>query len=198
MKRRIVLMLGLLTWAGALLAAEPEPLKPGTPAPTWSALPGTDGKNHSLSDHADKKAVLVVFFANHCPDCEGYLDRVLAISKDYKEKGVATVLISVSRMEEDTLEHMIQLAREKKFDCDYLKDESQAIGKQFGAGSTPEVFLLDGDRKVAYHGAVDDHWKPAKVTRPHVRIALDEILAGKPVSMPETEAQGCFIEYEDE
>jgi peroxiredoxin len=198
MRAWILGIVGLFSLPAVAWTDEYPVLPIGRPAPAWSSLPGADGKEHSLSDLADKKAVVLVFFANHCPDCQDYLDRILTIAKDYKDKGVATVLMSVSRMEDDSLEHMTELAKTKKFPCAYLKDESQAIGKKYGASATPEVFVLDGAGKLAYHGAVDDHWKPSKVKRPHVRLALDEILAGKPVSVPTTETQGCFIEYEEE
>lgn len=190
--------LGLLWLVPTAIGDDYPVLAIGRPAAEWRSLPGADGKEHSLGDLANRKAVVLVFFANHCPDCELYLDRILAVAKDYDKKGVATVLMSVSRMEEDSLEHMMELARTKPLPCLYLKDESQEIGKKYGASTTPEIFILDGDRKVAYHGALDDHWKPSSVKRPHVRIALDEILAGKPVSLTETEPHGCFIEYEEE
>lgn len=196
----VAVVLGVLTLLPPTGAEEEErrALAVGEAGPAWKNLPGTDGKSHSLAELKGKKGVAVIFFANHCPDCVEYLDRVLTLAGDYRDKGIATVLLSVSRMEEDSLEHMTELANKRRFPCDYLKDPSQAMGKAYGAGWTPEVFLLNGEHRLVYHGAFDDHWNPKKVKRPHLRIAIEELLDGKPVSVPETEPKGCFIEYEDE
>lgn len=168
----------------------------GKPAPAWESLPGVDGGKHSLAELGKAKAVVVVFFDNHCPDCDTYYGRINAVAKEYKPRGVETVLISLGPMEEDNLTHMIAFARERKLSAQYLKDTSQKTGHAFGAKVTPEVFVLDGKRHVAYHGAVDDHWNEKKVSRQHLRQALEEVLAGKPVSVPKTVAKGCDIEYE--
>lgn len=198
--RHLLLLTGFLFASMGSLNAEEEsaPLAIGQPAPRWENLPGVDGKNHSLDELKDKKAILVVFFANHCPDCQDYLHRILELARDVEKKEVAVVLISVSRMEEDGIEEMKKMAGKGSFPCQYLKDESQKIGRAFGASATPEVFLFDGDRRLVYHGALDDHWNPTKVKRNHARLAIEEIVTGRKVSVPTTEPKGCFIEYEEE
>lgn len=183
--------------AGLAMADDVAGLKIGDKAPVWTDLPGADGKKHSLADLKDQKAVMVVFFENTCPDCELYTDRIKEVAAKFKDKSVSTVLLSVSKSPENDLAAMTKLSKEKSLPELYLLDKSQKIGRAFGAGVTPEVFLFDGDRKLVYRGAVDDHWKPAKVKRKHVEEAIGEVLAGKPVSLAKTEAEGCHIEYDE-
>lgn len=168
----------------------------GAKAPAWKDLPGTDGKKHSLAELAGHKAVLVIFFENTCPDCELYTDRVRAIIDEFKPKGVATVLVSVSSDPENDLAPMAKLAREKKLNCQYLSDKSQKLGKAFGATVTPEAYLFAADRTLVYHGAVDDHANDKRVKRQHLRLAIEQTLTGKMVETAVTKAKGCHIEYE--
>jgi peroxiredoxin len=196
MTRFAGLVAGVFLFGANSFAISAE-LKIGASMPEWKSLPGTDGKEHSSADLAGKKAIAVIFFDNRCPDCQNYSDRIQAIAKDYKEKGVATVLISVSREEENNLEHMKKLAQTKNFASAYILDLSQKTGKAYGATTTPEVFIFDSERKLVYHGAVDDHWKPESVKREHLRLALDQTLGGMKVETPETKPEGCPIEYEE-
>src|SRR5215217_42212 len=108
-------------------------LHPGKPAPAWSSLMGTDGARHSLSDLGDRKVVVVVFFANSCPDSRDYEDRVIALARDYAARSVAVVLLNVSLLPEDDLAHMIERARGKRYPFAYLFDPSQQIGVRYAA-----------------------------------------------------------------
>lgn len=173
------------------------PLAIGATIPTWTQLPGADGKKHSLSDLRDAKALLVVFYENECPDCGTYTDRVIALARDYQSKGVATVLLNVSKREENGLKAMAERAKETKMPCQYLLDFSQKIGKAFGATTTPTAYVFGEDRKLLFRGAIDDNWKPAKVKNAWVRLALDAALAGKTPATSTTDVDGCHIEYED-
>lgn len=184
----------------ALLFATDEPKGPaiGEAAPEWADLPGVDGKRHSLAELKDAKAVAVVFYANHCPDCQNYLDRIIALANGFQDKGVAFVLLSVSTIPEDGIEHMKEMAEEHHLPCQYLLDKSQKIGKAFGANTTPQIFLLDEKRRLAYRGAIDDHWNKEKSKVPYAKNAIEAVLAGKKPNPAETDAEGCFIVYEDE
>jgi peroxiredoxin len=195
-------MTSQLTWiftAAALgWAAPPEPadLRPGQPAPAWSGLPGTDGKTHSLADLRGKQAVVVVFFANSCPDSLLYEDRFIALAKDYADKSVAVVLINVCLQPEDSLEEMTKRAGRKRYPFPYLLDKTQKIGLAYGAQKTPTVFVLDKSRTVAYRGALDDDFKPERVERRYAREALDAVRSGRRVATAETEPFGCDIDYQ--
>lgn len=185
--------------AAALIGAplpDSAELRPGAPAPAWSELIGTDGARHSLSDLKDKRVVVVVFFANTCPDSLLYEDRLIALSKDYAAKSVAVVLLNVSLLEGDGLAEMTARARRKGYTFDYLLDPSQKIGVRYAARTTPTAFVLDPARKVVYRGAVDDNFDPGRVKRRYLRDAIDAALAGRRVAVEETEASGCDLDYE--
>ena len=125
------------------------------PAPAWIDLPGTDGKKHSLADLKDKPVVVVVFTCNSCPVGRTYEDRIIEFAKKHAapDSKVALVAINVNTIEEDRLPKMQERAKEKGFPFLYLFDESQRIARDFGAMYTPEFFVIDKDRKIAYMGA---------------------------------------------
>ncbi len=170
--------------------------KIGEKAPDWSGIVGVDDEKHSLADYKKVKAVVVVFTCNHCPVAKAYEDRLVALQKDYKEKGVQLIAVNVNNMPADRLEPMKERAKEKKFNFPYLYDSTQKIGLDYGATKTPEVFLLDSQRKLAYHGAVDDSQNPEKVKTQHLRDSIDAVLAGKKPPKAEVNAFGCGIKYE--
>lgn len=167
----------------------------GDKAPAWSDLPGTDGRSHSLDEHRKAKAVIVVFTCNHCPVAKAYEQRLIDIARKAKKQQVATVAISVSLYEADNLQAMTRIAAERKYPFQYIHDASQKIGKKYGALCTPHVFLLDGERKVAYMGKIDDSMYPRKVTEQLLQSAISQVLAGKPVDIDETKPVGCPIDF---
>ena len=175
---------------------KPKAASIGDAGPAWSKLEGVDGKKHSLADLKDAKAVLVVFTCNHCPVAKAYEDRLNEIERDYKDLGVALVAINVNNVEADKLPAMKERANEKEFEFQYLYDPSQEIGRKYGATVTPHAFILDGKRKVAYMGAIDDNLDAEKAEKHHVRDALDAVLAGKKPEAEKTKQFGCGIQYE--
>jgi peroxiredoxin len=182
--------------AALAASADSAAVKIGADAPAWAELEGIDGKMHALADVKDAKAVLVVFTCNHCPVAKAYEDRLVELYKDYHGQGVEIVAINVNNGESDKLPAMKERAKEKGFEFAYLYDPSQKIGRAFGATVTPHVFVLDGARKLAYMGAIDDNMKADKATKHYVRDALDAILASGTVATTETKPAGCGIQYE--
>jgi peroxiredoxin len=181
------------TWAAS---NEKGGVKVGDAAPKWEGLEGIDDAKHSLADLKDAKAVVVVFTCNHCPVAQAYEDRLVALHNDYKDKGVELVAVNVSNSDADRLPAMKEKGEEKGFEFEYLYDPSQAIGRAFGATVTPHVFLLDGSRKVAYIGAIDDDMNAAKAKSHYLRDALDAVLSGKAPGTPTSKPSGCGIHYE--
>jgi peroxiredoxin len=173
-------------------------LKIGDKAPDFS-LPGVGGGMYSLDSFKDKKIVVVMFSCNHCPTVVDYEDRMVALQADYAPKGVTLVAINPNdeaAYPEDSFEKMVQRAKDKGFAFPYLRDESQQTARAYGAERTPEAFLLGPDRTLLYHGRIDDNAKnPAAVTSRDLRRALDEVLAGKPVSVPDTPPVGCTVKW---
>lgn len=170
----------------------------GQPAPTWSNLPGVDGNNHSLADLKDKAVVVVIFTCNSCPVAVGYEDRIVAFAKkhDGADSKVAVVAINVNTIEADRLDKMKERAKEKGFTFAYLYDESQRIAREFGAQYTPEFFVLDKERKVAYMGAMDDKSPPADASKSYLDEAVAAVLKGEKAPLGETLARGCRVRFD--
>jgi peroxiredoxin len=168
----------------------------GDTAPMFSNLPGTDGKNYSLSDFKDKDAVVIAVTCNDCPVAQSYEDRLIAFAKKYADKKVALVAISVSRDEADRLPKMKERAQKKGFTFPYLYDESQQTGRALGASVTPQIYLLDKSRKIVYMGVVDDDQRENKVKTKYLEGALEALLKGDKIAVPETRPSGCSIVYE--
>jgi len=162
-------------------------------------LPGADGNEHALPDYADKKAVVVAFTCNHCPAAIGAQDRIIGLQRDYGPKGVQVIAINANEdvgHPTDSLTHMVERAREKGFNFPYLRDQSQDVAKAYGAQRTPHFFLLDTDRTVVYHGRMDDNpYEDGKQTTHELRDALDQVLAGRAVSVQPTNPIGCNVKW---
>ena len=190
-----VLSAGLLIF-GSCAVAEQTGVNVGDKAPDWKNLIGVDDKQHSLSDYADAKLIVLVFTCNHCPVAKAYEDRLIALQKDYQEKKVQVIALNVNNIPQDRLDQMKIRAKEKGFNFPYLYDPTQKTGHDYGAKVTPHVFVLDSERKIAYIGAIDDNMDPEQVKRHYLREALDALLAGKTPETTMTKAFGCSIKYE--
>ena len=169
----------------------------GTTAPDFD-LPGVDGESHSLADYADAEALVLVQSCNHCPYVQAWEDRMSAIQRDYEGRGVRLVAVSSNDAEaypEDSFEEMRKRAERRGFTFDYLYDEPQAVARALGAERTPEVFLFDRDRRLRYHGAIDDSRDDRSVSRHYLRDALDAVLDGREPAVTETPAVGCTVKW---
>jgi peroxiredoxin len=161
-------------------------------------LPGVDGLSHSLDDYADARVLVLVQSCNHCPYVQAWEGRLIGIQQDYGEQDVRVVAISsndVASHPEDSFEQMEVRAREQGFNFDYLYDESQSIARALGSERTPEVFVFDGDRKLVYHGAIDDNRDETAVTAHYLRDALDAVLAGGTPAVADTPPVGCTVKW---
>jgi len=169
----------------------------GDKAPTFSGLPAIfNGEETSVSlpDLKDDVVVLV-FVANHCPVVVAYEDRLIDFTNDYKDKGVRVVGISVSTMDQDKLPGIKNYMKEHKSSYIYAYDETQAVGKAYGATNTPQFFVLDKERKIRYTGAMDNSQAEGKVSKTYLRDAVDAVLKNQSIAVDETRAVGCGIGY---
>jgi peroxiredoxin len=173
-------------------------LQIGSVIPDFS-LPSIDGITYSLNSFKDKKALSIIFSCNHCPYVQAYENRIMAIQKDYANKGVAVVAINSNdavKYPDDSFDEMKKRAELKKFNFIYLRDEQQFVASSFDATHTPEIFLFDKERKLVYHGKIDDNWQEEqKVKTQYLRNALNELLSGMEISVPETYSIGCTIKW---
>lgn len=163
-------------------------------------LKNVNGKMVSLSDFKDAKGFIVIFTCNHCPYAIAYEDRIIALDAKYKSLGYPVIAINPNDpavQPKDSYEAMIVRAREKSFTFPYLFDDGQKIYPQYGATKTPHIFILQKDKNknvVRYIGAIDNNYKDANdVTEKYVEVAVDALLAGKPVTTTTTVAVGCTI-----
>ena len=175
-----------------------DKLKIGSTAPGFENLPGVDGKKYSLKNFEDKKGIVVVFSCNHCPTVQAYEDRMIAFQNEYGPKGFQLIAINSNETEnypEDNEEEMVKRARRLGFNFSYLRDDDQSVARAFGATHTPEFFLFDGQRKLRYHGKMDDNKEHSAARINYVREAADAILAGEDVKEAETYSIGCTIKW---
>ena len=189
-------LLAVLYCAGLLDAGEYNSvLSIGDSAPAWNELPGVDGATHSLDNLRDRQLVVVAFTCNTCPYAVDYEDRMVELAKKYRQR-VAVVAINVNQVVDDLMPAMKRRAEEKEFPFPYLRDDTQKIARDFGAMRTPEFFVLDKQRKVAYMGALDDSADSAGVRVKYVEDAIEQLLAGQQPQVSETVPIGCAVRYQ--
>jgi peroxiredoxin len=171
----------------------------GTPAPEFS-LSNVDGRTVSLEDFADAPALLVVFMCNHCPYVKHVAAELAVLGREYQAKGAAVVGISSNNPAShpgDSPEQMVHEAEQRGYTFPYLFDETQEVAKAYKAACTPDFYVFDKDRKLAYRGQMDasrpDSGKP--VTGADLRAALDAVLAGNPAPVDQKPSIGCNIKW---
>ncbi len=163
-------------------------------------LPATDGKTYRLSDFDDADVLVIFFTCNHCPFLIGSDEITRKTAEKYRDKGVVFVGInsnSPNTYEEDSFENMVARMEEFHFPWIYLYDRSQEVAKAYGALRTPHFYVFDKDRKLIYTGrGIDNPREPENMTVNDLENALDEHLAGKPISAPATNPIGCNVKWE--
>jgi len=170
----------------------------GTPAPDFR-LPDTAGILVSLADFASAPALVVLFICNHCPYVQHIRAGLAQFGRDYQRRA-ATVAINSNDARNypaDSPDKMALEARAAGYTFPYLYDESQAVARAFHAACTPDIFLFDNNRNLAYRGQFDDS-RPGNgrpVTGADLRAALDAVLAGKPAPARQTPSIGCNIKW---
>jgi peroxiredoxin len=202
--------LALLAFALSAGAQPAHPILPlGSPAPDFS-LPGVDGHEHKLSDYAASPVLVIVFTCNHCPIASIYEGRIQKLADDYQPRGVAVVAIQPNnpnaiRVDEldsadtsDSLDEMKIRVEYKHLRYPYLYDgEEQATARALGPQATPHVFIFDKERKLRYQGRMDNNYREELVKTQDARSAIDALLAGQPVAVPETGVFGCSTKWKE-
>ncbi len=185
-----------------LLESDSE-LSAGDEAPDFE-LPAAGGGTYTLAEFADYDALLVVFTCNHCPYAEAKVDELNHLAGAYD--GLAVVGINPNDADaypDDSIERMKErvAAGEIRYTA-YLRDESQAVAKRYGAVCTPDPFLFEGDDdafRLAFHSRVDDAMSPdEEPQRYEMREAVEAVLAGEEIPVAATPSRGCSIKWSDE
>ncbi len=174
-------------------------LEPGAQAPDFS-LPATDGNTYSLADFADARVLVIFFTCNHCPYVTGSDELTRQTVEKFAPRGVRFVGInsnSPNTYEEDSFENMVKRMAQCKFPWLYLYDATQDIARAYGALKTPHFYIFDEQRKLVYTGrAVDNPRDTTRMTVNDLENALEEHLAGKPITTPVTNPIGCNVKWE--
>ena len=171
----------------------------GTPAPDF-ALPDTAGDVVRRDDLAGAPALVVIFLCNHCPYVKRIADGLARITGDLLDRGVAVVGINandVERYPDDSPEAMATEAAARGYRFPYLFDEDQSVALAYGAACTPDLFVFDGERRLAYRGQLDDA-RPSNdvpVTGRDLLAAVDAVLEGRPVPEDQVPSMGCGIKW---
>jgi thiol-disulfide isomerase/thioredoxin len=211
---RVCILAGLflaIAAAAPRLFAEDDSAHPtlaiGSAAPDFS-LPGIDGRTHTLAEYKDAKVLAIVFTCDHCPTAQLYETRLKKLVEDYKGQSVQFVMIEPNdpeavRLDElawtdvgDGLEDMKVRAAYRHFNFPYLYDgATQQTANAYGPKATPHVFIFDAARKLRFEGRIDNSQRESLVTTQDTRAAIDELLAGKPVTVSHTGVFGCSTKW---
>ena len=162
-------------------------------------LPATNGQNYSLDSFKNAHALVIVFTCNHCPYAKAAWPLLVKLAQEFKEKGVAFVAINPNddkQYPEDSLEMMKQKVDEWQISFPYLRDETQEVARTYGAVCTPDVFVFNQNRKLYYHGRINDNWQePQKVTKGELKDAIDALLMSNPPPTDQHPSMGCSIKW---
>jgi thiol-disulfide isomerase/thioredoxin len=181
------------------MAIETPPAQLGSLCPDFR-LPAVDGKRYSSADFA-AGPLCVMFICNHCPYVKAVEDRLIRLAREYGARGVQFVAIcanDAAGYPDDAFDKLEARWRDKQYGFPYLHDESQEVARAFGAVCTPDIFVYDRARRLAYRGRIDDAWKDeSKVTRRELAAALDALLAGVAPAAEQRPSLGCSIKWKD-
>jgi len=155
------------------------------------------GKEISMSDAKAQNGVLVMFSCNTCPYVVKNQERTVAIAQYAQSKKLGVIVLNSNeayRGADDSYDAMKKYAEEQQYKWSYVVDKNHEVADAFGANRTPEVFLFDKNLKLVYHGAIDDNPSEAEqVSRHHLKEAINELVAGKDISVKESRSVGCTI-----
>ena len=175
-------------------------------------LPSVDGKNYSVESFKDADILVIAFSCNHCPYAKAAWPLLIDLYNTFKDKKVSFVAINPNDevvYPEDDFATMKIRANEWRIPFPYLRDESQEVAKKYDARCTPDIYVYDKGRKLAYRGRINDNWpRPpelrsgaaggqdsSKVTRQDLADAIDALLRGEKPSQPQFPSMGCSIKW---
>jgi peroxiredoxin len=182
------------------MAVDSNMVELGTPAPDFALASVTTGETVRLKDFDASPALLVAFLSNHCPYVRHIETRLGEVTAGLHDAGLATVAISandVINYPEDAPEHLLEQIGRAGFTFPYLYDAAQDVARTYSAACTPDFFLYDRDRKLAYRGQFDDSRPRSQVpvTGESLAFAVAQVIAGEPVPEPQYPSIGCSIKW---
>ncbi|HAO45300.1 MAG TPA: thioredoxin family protein [Ferruginibacter sp.] len=196
--KKILIAFAAMAFIATLAFTVGDPLTIGSTMPKADLkMKDVSGKDVSMKDAVKENGVLVMFSCNTCPYVVKNQERTLAISEYAIKKKMGVIILNSNeayRGNEDSYDAMKAYAKDQGYQWNYVVDKDHVVADAFGANRTPECFLFDKNLKLVYHGAIDD--SPSDVSavkRNHLQVAIDEMAAGKDVSVKESRSVGCSI-----
>ncbi len=175
-------------------------LKTGDQAPDFDLM-GIDDKKHSLQDYKDYQGLLVLFICNHCPYVKAKVDAIKELYDKFHDKVAIVGINSNDPIDypDDSFENMKKVSSEKGLKIDYLVDDTQEIAKKYGAICTPDPFLFDKDRKLIFHGRIDNAMKLEDSATEKTMISnIEKFLAGEKIEKDFDPSIGCSIKWKEQ
>ena len=197
MKKTVLLGAAVLTLS-AMAFTSGDPLQIGSPMPKADLkLKDISGKEIAMKDVKKDKGVLVMFSCNTCPYVIKNQQRTVEIMNYAQKMNLGVIILNSNealRGDEDSFEAMKTYAKQQGYQWNYVVDKNNEVADAFGANRTPECFLFDKDLKLVYHGAIDDNPSDATaVDKHHLKNAINELTAGKEITVKESRSVGCTI-----
>ena len=191
------IILSIMTGITFLIGGE---LEIGSAMPLMDhQLADISGNTMTLADAKGDAGTLVVFSCNTCPWVIRWEDRYVSLANTYAPKGIGMIAVNSNAARfgsEDSLEEMVEHAKNNGYNFPYAQDPESELASAFGATKTPHIYLFNADDKLVYLGAIDDNAKNAKkVEVPFLANAIDALLAGNPINPQTTKALGCSIKF---
>jgi peroxiredoxin len=164
------------------------------------SLKGVDGKKHSLSDYTEARALVLIFMCNHCPYVQAIWGRLNALQDRFADRGLQLIGINPNTAnegyEEESFEKMKDYAREYEMNFPYLEDKDQSVSKLYQAQCTPDIYLYNSERKLVYHGRLDDSWRDGEgVQKEDLALAIETLLDGGTPNEDQVSSMGCSIKW---
>lgn len=172
----------------------------GTAAPAFTLRDVVSGQTYSLDSFSGRAALLVMFICRHCPYVQHVEEELARIGRDYAKTGLGMVAVGSNdpaTYPDDAPARLKDMAERLGFGFPFCFDETQETAKAYRAACTPDFYLFDRDRRLAYRGQLDDS-RPGNnmpVTGRDLRAAIDALLAGKPVDSNQKASLGCSIKW---
>lgn len=195
-KITMFLVAGAFAALSAFTVSDPLALGSVMPKSTLK-MKDVSGREVSMKDIMKEKGVLVMFSCNTCPYVIKNQERTVAIAAYAQKMNLGVIILNsneAQRGSDDSFDDMKAYAKDQKYNWSYVIDKNNEVADAFGANRTPECFLFDKELKLVYHGAIDDNPSDAgAVGRNHLKEAINELNAGKEISVKESRSVGCTI-----
>lgn len=186
MKRIAILLAASFAFA---LAANAQGINVGSTIDNFT-MSDTNGKPQTLNGMKGEKGAVLIFVSAQCPVVKGYNERMNQLTLDYKAKGINVIGINSNATE--SLD-WVKSHAEATYKFPVLIDKGAVIADKLGASATPEVYYIDANNKLLYHGAIDNDRSGTNVTEAFLKTAFDASLSGKKITQTSTKAFGCTI-----